>query len=147
MVEHVRFEKFNMKGFLKPFAAPVSLANHFLARGDKWRTPILAGVETPTLRKDGTLLEADGYDPKSGLLLDKGGVDYPKVPERPTREDALAAMAALKVPFQDFPFVKNAKGESPSFSVMLLPRFLPHLCVARFIRRPSTARALHNGDR
>jgi hypothetical protein len=82
--------------------------------------PILAGiVETPTLRRDGTLLEADGYDPESGLLLDKGGVDYPKVPDRPTREDALAAMAALKVPFQDFPFVRNAKGESPSFSVML----------------------------
>ena len=82
--------------------------------------PILAGiVETPTLRKDGTLLEDDGYDPRSGLLLDKGGIVYPKIPDRPTREEARSALAVLKVPFQDFPFVKNAKCESPSLSVML----------------------------
>ncbi|MBV5269320.1 MAG: PriCT-2 domain-containing protein, partial [Afipia sp.] len=102
------------------FAAPMMLANHYLARGDRWRVPVLNGViETPTLRGDGTLLEDDGYDPASGLLLDKGGVEYPTIPDEPTREDAESALALLKEPFKDFPFVKNAKGESASHSVML----------------------------
>lgn len=124
MIEHVSLYalKTSAKGESKrvTVAAPISLANHYLARDDRWRVPVLNGViETPTLRKDGTLVEDDGYDPVSGLLLDKGGVEYPPIPDQPTREEAVAALTQLKEPFKDFPFVRNAKGESASRSVML----------------------------
>jgi hypothetical protein len=124
MVEHVPLYsvKTSRKGekTRARFAAPMMLANHFLARQDRWRVPVLNGViETPTLRRDGTLLDSDGYDPESGLLLDMGGMEYPAIPDKPTREDAESALALLQGPFKDFPFVRNAKGESPSQSVML----------------------------
>lgn len=124
MIEHVPFYavKANRKGEKTRirFAAPLMLANHYLARQDRWRAPVLNGViETPTLRRDGTLLDIDGYDPASGLLLDTGGLEYPAIPDEPTREDAEAALAMIKEPFKDFPFVRNAKRESASQSVML----------------------------
>lgn len=124
MIEHVSFYtvKENRKGEKTrvPFAAPLMLANHYLARQDRWRAPVLNGViETPTLRRDGTLLDIDGYDPASGLLLDTGGLEYPAIPDEPTREDAEAALTMIKEPFKEFPFVRNAKGESASHSVML----------------------------
>src|SRR5437016_14417563 len=56
-------------------APPMQFANHYLARVDKWRHPVLrAIVETPTLRADGSLLTAEGYDPASGFLLDTNGI-------------------------------------------------------------------------
>lgn len=124
MIEHAPFYvvKVDKQGERKRIrtAAPMALANHYLARGDRWCTPVLNGViETPTLRRDGTLLEDDGYDAASGLLLAKGGVEFPSVKDAPTFDDAREALEQLKEPFKDFPFVANAKGESPSRSVML----------------------------
>ena len=102
------------------YAVPLKVANHYLARGDKWCVSVLRGViEAPTLRSDGTLLVADGYDEASGLLLDTNGVAYPAIKEKPTRDDGREALQTLLWPFTGFPFVKNAKGESASRSVML----------------------------
>ena len=103
-----------------PFAPPMSLATHYLAREDRWRLPVLRGIiETPTLRADGSLLATDGYDADSGLLLDTCGVIYPAIPEAPTKEQAGAALAVLKEPLTGFPFVpddETAPGDSPSAS-------------------------------
>jgi hypothetical protein len=78
-----------------------------------------------SLRSDGTLLTAPGYDPASGLLLDTGGVEFPAIPDRPSREDALAALKLIGTPFKRFPFVpdgpkdKDGLKSSASRSVML----------------------------
>ncbi len=124
MIEHAPFYvlRKDKKGERKRIvtAAPMALANHYLARDDRWGTPVLSGViETPTLRRDGTLLEDDGYDAQSGLLLAKGGIEFPTVKDTPTFDDATEALEKLKQPFKDFPFVTNPKSESPSRSVML----------------------------
>ena len=98
----------------------MGLAAHYLARGDKWRLPVINGIiETPTLRRDGTILEDEGFDARSGLLLDMGGVKFPEIPQEPTRDDAVKALARIKEPFTGFPFVSNAMGKSASRSVML----------------------------
>ncbi|MDN3278710.1 bifunctional DNA primase/polymerase [Frankia sp. RB7] len=120
VIQNVPFHKMDKKGKATKFAAPLGFATHYLARGDKWKLPVINGViEAPTLRRDGSIIDSDGYDSKSGLLLDMGGVEFPDVPEKPTRTDALASLALLKKPFAGFPFVANAKGRSPSRSVML----------------------------
>lgn len=120
VIEHAPFHKTGKKGEQVKYAAPMGFAAHLLARGDKWRFANLNGViETPTLRRDGTILDCDGYDSKSGLLLDMGGVEFPAIPEEPTKAQALEALALLKEPFAGFPFVTNAKGQSASRSVML----------------------------
>lgn len=102
------------------FVPPLKVASHLLARPDRWTYPELVGViETPTLRKDGSLLVHEGYDAASGLLFDANSVDFPAIKDQPTRADAEAALGFLKIPFKDFPFVSDGNGDSPSRSVAL----------------------------
>ena len=70
-----------------PTYAPIDIARHYLAREGDWKIPVLrAVVEAPTLRSDGTLLQEEGYDAESGLLVDTRGVAFPRVPDvRPVR--------------------------------------------------------------
>jgi hypothetical protein len=70
------------------------------------RFPILTGViNAPTLRADGSVLDAPGYDAATGLLFDRQGVEFPSIAHRPTREDARAALALLRDLIDSFPFV------------------------------------------
>jgi hypothetical protein len=66
-----------------------------------------AVVDYPVLRPDGTLLIRPGYDPDTGLLLEPAG-GLPEVPDRPTRQGAMAARDALLEVVQDFPFGQPA---------------------------------------
>lgn len=51
---------------------PHEVATVLLSRG-QWKLPALTGViEAPTLRPDGSVLEAHGYDAATGLYLDLG---------------------------------------------------------------------------
>jgi hypothetical protein len=71
-------------------------------------TRYLVGVtEHPTPRPDGSVLDVAGYDDATGLLYIPSA-DYPKVPERPTRDDAVAAMRELLDVVSDFPFATEA---------------------------------------
>jgi len=108
IIEHVPFYNVVKKTRCN-YAVPQKIASHYLARADKWKLRILhAVIETPTLRRDGTLLVREGYDPDSRLLLDLNGVRYPDINEQPTREDALAALETLGWPFKNFPFTSKA---------------------------------------
>ncbi|MEX0718434.1 MAG: hypothetical protein WD066_17705 [Planctomycetaceae bacterium] len=62
-------------------------------------------VETPVLRRDGTILAAPGYDAATGLLFEPTG-PVPQIPERPSRADALAGRDMLLEIIADFPFDK-----------------------------------------
>ena len=91
----------------KPADCPMKIAATYLARLD-WRLPTLTGVvEAPIMRPDGSILSACGYDAATGLYL-QVEADWPKVPDEPTRADALTAANALFQPFAEFPFVDEA---------------------------------------
>src|SRR5262249_54963378 len=64
---------------------------------------------TPTLRPDGSLLAAPGYDPRSELYL-LLSLQLPPIAERPTRQDAQAALEKLKHLFREFSF-QDKKGD------------------------------------
>jgi len=65
---------------------------------------LLAVITAPTLRPDGSVLSSLGYDAKTGLLLD--AVDAPPIiSDKPSKEQAKAALERLWVPFAEFPFV------------------------------------------
>ncbi len=83
---------------------PVQICKTVLSLKSQRHLKKLSGVITaPTLRPDGTVLNTPGYDPKTLLLLDS--IATPKiVPPCPTREQALAALEQLWLPFVDFPF-------------------------------------------
>ena len=79
---------------------------------------MLSGVVTaPTLRIDGSVVEKQGYDQKSGLFLSLKDI-FPKVPESPTREQAQEALARLKSILKNFPF------ESVASKSVILAGFL-----------------------
>jgi len=64
-------------------------------------------VTTPTLRPDGTVLQTPGYDSATGLLYTPSG-QFPKVPERCSREEAKANAEHIRqVAVTDFPFQQD----------------------------------------
>lgn len=68
----------------------------------------LEGIITaPTLRPDGTILQTPGYDERTGLLYQPSD-KFPKVPEKPSIDDARAAAAMLLEVFSDFDVVDDA---------------------------------------
>ncbi|MCW2313994.1 PriCT-2 domain-containing protein [Rhodoferax antarcticus] len=83
---------------------PMNVAETLLARG-QWRLrPLTAIINAPTLRADGSVLDAPGYDQKTGLLLERGA-QFGAVPDSPSRADAHAALERLSALVAAFPFV------------------------------------------
>lgn len=65
-------------------------------------------VHTPIVRPDGSLLEAPGYDPATGLLhLPEPGLVVPRVPDQPTDSDVRDAVKLLLEMIDGFPFVSE----------------------------------------
>ena len=89
-------------------APPAEHINAFLDRGG-WNIlrPLDAIARSPFLRVDGSICDVAGYDKRSRTLY-VPSADYPPIPEHPTREDALAALARLREPFNEFPWKEEA---------------------------------------
>jgi hypothetical protein len=111
LLEHLdcaaSFEKYDARAQARVVADPPLLVVKTLReRKGKLRFPILTGVvNAPMLRADGSILDAPGYDPGTGLLFDAQGVKFPSIPIWPTRDDALIALARLRDLVGTFPFV------------------------------------------
>jgi putative DNA primase/helicase len=85
-----------------------------------WGFARIAGIITcPTLRPDGTILDQYGYDPQTHLWCapDRGLV-LPSIPDKPTREDALAGLEKLKSLVRESPF-KSDLDRSVALAAML----------------------------
>jgi putative DNA primase/helicase len=96
-----------------PTSPPDHVVQLILARYGDWKLHAVSGViTTPTLRPDGSLLTAEGYDPATGLYL----MSPPKLslPSSPSKQDAQVALKLLDALFDEFPFV-----DKPSRSVAL----------------------------
>ena len=77
--------------------APRIVATTLLARRGHWKAkPLVAVINSPTLRPDGSILDQPGYDEATGLLFVNNAVEFESIPQNPTREQALAALAFLK---------------------------------------------------
>jgi hypothetical protein len=83
---------------------PVQLVRILLSREKRWAFPRVSGIiTTPTLRSDGSVLSLPGYDLRSELYL-VPGLQLPPIPDRPIRDQAVAALATLQGPFAEFSF-------------------------------------------
>jgi hypothetical protein len=106
-----RFERMDYRiGDYMHKDCPEEIAQTYLARRGDWRLPLLLGVvNSPFLRGDGTICERPGYDLDSALLFIPDGQSFPATPQKPTLEDARAALRYLhKTLFGRFPFVERA---------------------------------------
>lgn len=98
-----RFDK-RVKEWL-PCNVPPNLPQTILARSGDRGLKKLAGIVTqPTMRPDGSIVDAPGYDAQTGLLLVVNGATLPRIPPSPTPDDARRALAILWQPFGGFPF-------------------------------------------
>jgi hypothetical protein len=87
---------------------PDDVIEALLTRGD-WDFPSAHGIiNTPTLRRDGSLLCVSGYDRTTGLWY-KSPLNFtlPPMADEPTRDDALAALKLLEDLVDEFPFVDD----------------------------------------
>jgi putative DNA primase/helicase len=86
---------------------PGLIASVLAARAGRWRLRSISGVITcPTLRPDGSVLSAPGYDPSTRLYyMPDPSLRMPALTENPTRTDAVQALTLLTDLLAQFPFV------------------------------------------
>ena len=105
--------------------------------------PLTGIVTAPVLRPDGSILQTPGYDASTGILAEFDGKAFPPVPDNPTQDDAIKALADLAEGFCDFPFIDRDEGTDKSaalagiLSVFARPA-IPG-CVPLFAWRATTA--------
>jgi putative DNA primase/helicase len=85
-----------------------------------WLFPKIIGViTTPTMRPDGSLLLNAGYDEATGLLL-VAPPPLPLIPDRPTKDDALAQLQILEDLLSECAFIDGDKGVSKAVALSAL---------------------------
>ena len=92
-------------------------ALHSLAGNLKFKQ-LNAVITAPIVFTDGTIFQTPGHDEKTGLFYDPMGVEFPPIPENPTKDDALKALELLKTPIKLYPF-KVRDGETNEHNTAL----------------------------
>ena len=100
---------------------PGPVVEQILGMIEEWPFPPLTGVITcPTLRPDGSLLDREGYDHTTGLVL-YNTVLIPPINPNPTKEEAEIAIRQLDDELlMGFPFANQAS-KSVALSKILTP--------------------------
>jgi putative DNA primase/helicase len=99
---------------------PYVTATTVMARAGEWRFKAITGViSTPTMRPDGSLLTAQGYDDVTGLLLVEPP-QMPAMPDQPTRADAEAALKLIEGLLVNFPFADEVS-RAVALSAIITP--------------------------
>ncbi len=106
---------------------PPPLLKQVIAQGDRRRLKPLDGVISgPTIRRDGTVLDLQGYDEETRLFLDPLGEAVPGISAAPTLSEADAALCTLLSPFETFPFV-DARSKGAMLAALLTAAVRPVL--------------------
>ncbi|TAL45475.1 MAG: hypothetical protein EPN91_02355 [Salinibacterium sp.] len=88
--------------------APEQVCSVLLSMAGEWTArPMLGIIEAPTIRPDGSILQDPGYDEATGLVYDPGQAQFSPISEKPTIEEARAAMTRLTDLLEEFPFVSK----------------------------------------
>jgi len=100
-----QFEKMSRQGEFRVSDPPKDVADSILARAGLWPMPALRGVLTcPTLRPDGTLLLAPGYDPQSQYYF--AHHLNARIPANPTHSEAKEKINLINELLTGFNFVE-----------------------------------------
>jgi hypothetical protein len=122
----VRFVNQGKKGFIT-VQTPMSVVQDLRARAGWPLPPLEAITESPTLRRDGSILIKPGYDPATRLIYHPAkSFTMPTVPDRPVRADVVDALKMLAEVLWDFPFLDGANF-SNALALMLTPIIRPHI--------------------
>lgn len=134
--------KVRFDGERVPLTLPDRVSQMYLDMSGEWELPPLAGVTTaPLLSADGGVRSVDGYDPATALWC--SSIPTLKLPLRPSRTDAEAALRVLRQAFRTFPFGDAPRCWDNSLELEVIditkppgrdesgfPRRSPHRCVS-----------------
>jgi putative DNA primase/helicase len=107
---YVRWERYDTRSKTTlPADPPKEVARIILDRDGEWKgfRPLAGVITAPTMRPDGSIFSEPGYDPATRLVL-FAPPRMPALKQKPTREDALAALKLLEDLLFEFPFVDEA---------------------------------------
>jgi hypothetical protein len=94
---------------------PYSIARMYLDWQGEWQLPPFNGVASaPLLQDDGTINSTQGYDAASGMWCEDVPNLAGRVPERPTRDEAEAALRLIRETFKTFCFADAVTLEDTS---------------------------------
>jgi hypothetical protein len=100
--------------------APPDVVKTILRNRGEWTFPAVSGIiMVPTMRPDGSLLTVPGYDEVTRLLLIEPP-SMPPIPDKPTQDDALAALKLLKGLLVEFPLVDDM-AHAGALSMLITP--------------------------
>jgi len=115
------FQKYDMKSSSwRPTLPTDSIVGDVHDCGEWPGIRTLIGIcETPTMRVDGTIIQEAGYD-RSTRYLYAPNMQFPKVSDTPSQDDARAAYQALVDIFYDFPYVNSSHMAVPIAAILSL---------------------------
>ena len=126
MIDHLakamNFQHFSVRAKkMVPCNPPALLATVILSRSGQWTLPVIAGViTTPTLRPDGSLLVAAGYDVATRLYhVPDPTLILPAMPLCPSRMDARAGLGLLESLLSEFSFADEAIDKAVALSGLM----------------------------
>jgi hypothetical protein len=104
---------------------PKAAVQDVLALGEWDFPPLVAVVEAPALRPDGTVLDKPGYDPATRLMFaPRNGLEVPAIHAAPTADQRARAMALIEEALCDFPFADEAS-KANAIALALTPVVRP----------------------
>lgn len=117
-IECARKSKDESKPSFRKIDPPARVAQMILASAGHWPFKMLSAlVTTPTLRRNGSLLDAPGYDARTQTYL-QSSVALSLIPEHPSKAEAKEALQTLEDLLREFPFV-DGPSKSVALSAML----------------------------
>jgi putative DNA primase/helicase len=141
-VKFLKYDSFTAQCF--EVNLELEYAEALASSSDIWPFKELVGtIEAPTLRPDGSVLIRPGYDEETDLYFDPGTTEFPSVPERPSRIDALKAIEILEELIAEFPFVK---GEGETATVCASKSVILSELLTGAVRRTLRTAPLHLHD-
>ena len=118
----IQFQKFDARsGKWRNVDPPNEVIERLIVIGH-WSFPSVVGLaNSPTMRRDGSLLVKEGYDAATQLWYkSSGGIDLPPIPDCLTREDAEAALNKLNELLGGFPF-EDDTSRSAALAALMTP--------------------------
>ena len=123
LAQNAAFEKYDARAKkYVPTDPPEKAAAILLSRAGQWKLSTVLGViSAPTLRRDGTIMSAPGYDQQTRLYHEPDpALIMPSIPAHPHREDAVAALKLLSELLKHFPFCTDTD-RSVALSALISP--------------------------
>lgn len=103
------FVRASKEGDISRSEVPEKAVTDILALPDLASLPLLSGLlSAPTLRPDGSVLSADGYDPQTRLLLTTRTLDVPPIRDHPDDAEVERSLHLIDDLIGDFPFADRA---------------------------------------